>query len=218
MVFIESPDVMPQPVQQESIVLAAASNSASSVRRMTYGVCELVYATDEISENQDSSVNELHPTTYMDKFLSPKLQKALNMPAGAAPAINDVWYEHWSSSFKISLLKAPMYGKFVNMSNDPYSQYLPVRDYIGKDTVDLLVEGFDDKDRPVALTLKYYINVLPEKELHKIVDEGKSAKLQEKLCGKNESYWHTHDSWQISERLNSRMSFNTHTTSYGSEL
>ena len=44
--------------------------------------------------------------------------------------------------------------------------------------------------------------MLPKKELNKIIDEGKSAKLKEKLCGKNEHYWHTHDFWQISDKLN----------------
>ncbi|WP_024873574.1 hypothetical protein [Tolumonas lignilytica] len=204
MVFIATPDVMPQAVPQESIVLAAASDSASSassIRSMTYGVCELSIATeDDISEEDDSSVNSLHPTTYMNNFL-PAEMKILLESRGSG-GIDWEWYGEWLESFKVSILQQPAHGKFVNLRNDPKFhdlQYLPNRDYLGKDRVAVLVEGKDERGRSIALTLKYFINVLPRQKLHQIVEEGQSAKLQEKLCGKSESYWHDHDSWKISE-------------------
>jgi hypothetical protein len=201
MVFIATPDVIPQAVHQESIVLAAVSDSASSIRSMTYGVCELFYATeDDISEANDSSVNSLHPTTYMNDFLPAEMKNLLE--SRGSGGIDWEWYGEWLESFKVTIFKQPAHGKFVNLRNDPRLhdlQYLPGRGYLGKDRVDVLVEGKDDRGRSIALTLKYYINVLPEQKLSQIVEEGKSAKTQEKLCGKSESYWHDHDSWRISE-------------------
>jgi hypothetical protein len=172
MVFIATPDTMPQAVQQESIVLVAASNSVSSVRKMTFGVCELFYATeDDVSEANDSSVNSLHPTTYMNDFLPAEMKNLLE--SHGSGGIDWEWYGEWLESFKVTIFKQPAHGKFVNLRNDPKLhdlQYLPDRGYLGKDHVDVLVEGKDDRGRSIALTLKYYINVLPGQKLSQIVE------------------------------------------------
>jgi hypothetical protein len=198
MVFFVTPDMPPQAVPQEQVVVATApSSSASAVRKMTYGVCELFYATeDDRGYIHDSSVNSLHPATYMNGFLPSKLQAILATPGigGAAPGINWNWYVEWSDSFKVTILQEPVHGKFVNMRNDQKRhdlQYLPDRDYVGKDRVDVLVEGKDDRGRPIALTLKYFINVLPRKELHRIADKGihTIAQTQKRLCGIGKGVW-----------------------------
>ncbi len=197
MVFIATSDTMPQVVQQESIVLAAASNSASSVRKMTYGVCELFYATeDEIDATDDSSVNSLSATSYMIDFLQPDLREKLSTPYGANGETLE-WFGNWHNSLKVTLLRAPEHGKFVNINNDPNNEYLPALGYVGKDHIDLLVEGKDDLGHPIALTLKYFINVLPRQELHQIVKDRKSSKIEKKLCGTSESYWHISESQTV---------------------
>lgn len=127
----------------------------------------------------------------MDTFLPAKTQQWIN-----DGAVGDwQWYTEWSNSFKVTILRAPAHGKFVNLRNDPRLddlQYLPHRDYIGKDRVDVIVEGKDDRGRPVALTIKYFINVLPRKELYRIVDKGSASIVQtyKKLCGVGKAVWH----------------------------
>ena len=190
MIFFAMPDVPPVPViETMQVAKAPSATASSSVKKMTYGVCELFYATeDDRHEISDSSVNSLDPTSYMNKFLPPELQDAL----GANSASVDwQWYGKWTNSFKITLLRAPQHGKFMNMQNDPYSQYLPDKGYYGKDRVDLLVEGKDDLGRLIAMTLRYYINVIPEKELYKIAgsSKGKFYKYVQQYCGANTKIW-----------------------------
>ena len=194
MVFFATPDMPPQAVMQEQVVIAAApSASAAKMRQMTFGVCELFYATeDERDGIHDSSVNSLHPTTYMDSFLPAEMQNLLN--SRGSGGIDWDWYGEWSDSFKVTILREPAHGKFVNLRNDPKLhslQYLPVRDYVGKDRVDVLVEGKDDRGRPIALTIKYFINVLPEEKLFRIVDKGTGSIVQtyKKLCGVGKGVW-----------------------------
>ncbi|MDR3054846.1 MAG: hypothetical protein LBU53_05520 [Zoogloeaceae bacterium] len=206
MVFFAMPDMPPEPVVETMQVAKASSATASSsVRKMTYGICDLSYATEEDWQERDSSVNSLAPTSYMNKFLSPKLQNALDAGVGAA-SMDWQWYGKWTESFKITLLRAPQHGKFVNMKNDPYGEYLPNRGYYGKDRIDLLIEGKDDLGRPISMTLRYYINVLPRKELHKIASSGKAfGQYIKKYCGTNNPIWrisqptledyNTPDSW-----------------------
>ncbi len=186
MVFIATADAMPQTVQQESIVLAATANS-SSIRTMNYGVCKLFYATeDNISEEGDSSVNSLHPTSYMNRFLPTEMQDILHSKGSAG--MDWDWYSDWLDSFKVTIIQKPGHGKFVNLRNDSKFhdlQYLPNRNYFGKDSVHVLVEGKDERGRPIALSIKYFINVLPSKDLYRIADRGTASIVQtyKKLCG-----------------------------------
>jgi hypothetical protein len=194
MVFFATPDMPPQAVTQEQVaVVTATSTSAAKVQQKTFGVCELFYATeDDRGEIHDTSVNSLHPAAYMDSFLPSKMQDLLN--SRGSGGIDWDWYVQWAESFTVTILTKPAHGKFVNLRNDPKLhdlQYLPNKDYVGKDRVDVLVEGKDDQGRLIALTLKYFINVLPEKELFKISDKGTGAILQtfKKLCGVGKGVW-----------------------------
>jgi hypothetical protein len=188
MLFFALPDAIPQEIYQAPIVIAANTSTSSTVRKMTYGVCELFYSYNEWHyERAQDSGESLGATVYMTHFLPRKMQEALSLPSGDA-GIDWEWFGEWMDSFKVTLLRAPEHGKFVNMKNTQYGQYLPDQDYVGKDRIDLLVEGQDDKERPIALTLRYYINVLPREELSKIVLERRSSQVRKELCGKN-NYW-----------------------------
>ena len=195
MVFIATADTMPQAVQQESIVLAATSNSASSYRTMNFGICKLFYATeDDISEEDDSSVNSLHPTSYMNRFLPTEMQDILHSQGSAGMDWDWDWYSDWLDSFKVTIVRDPAHGKFVNLRNDQKLhdlQYLPDRNYFGKDSVDVLVEGKDERGRPIALSIKYFINVLPSKEVYRIANQGTASIVQtyKKLCGVDKGVW-----------------------------
>jgi hypothetical protein len=174
---------------------------------MTYGVCELFYAADEmdhaLAETHNTAGSPLEPHGFMKNFLPREMQERLLDSLGTTTTwIGDQDVYDWYDSFKITLLRAPSHGRLLNAKNDaakydvPSEYYLPDVNYVGKDRGDLLVEGHDDKGQPIALTLRYYINVLPEEKLHKIVKEGQAWKTRTKLCGAGKER-----NWRISENL-----------------
>jgi hypothetical protein len=191
MLFFALPDAIPQLVYQDPIIVAAnASKPLATVRKMTYGVCEFFSSYDERRYTSAEISDSGHPlgvTSFMHLFLPREMQDSLYPPS---PDIDWKWFGEWTESFKITLLRAPKHGKFMNMKNTPYGQYLPDLNYIGKDRIDLLVEGKDDKGRPIAMTMRYYINVLPqETDLSKIIDEGGLSQLWKELCGTEKGHW-----------------------------
>jgi hypothetical protein len=183
MVFFVAPDAAPQPVYQAEVVADASSASVKSsiARKMTYGVCDLSVT------NEDKT---LRTVPYMKRFLSKDMQLTLSLPSGAHLRQEAVDWLEQADSFAKTVLLAPKHGKLVNFENDPYIQYLPEKGYIGKDRIDLLVEGKDDLGRPIAMTVRYYINVLPSKEIDKvIVDERTYSKAIKKYCGTSKQAW-----------------------------
>ena len=191
MVFFAVPDAAPQPVYQTDSVVAVAPSSSTpaAVKKMTYGVCKLFYAYDEDRQGPpDMSVNTLSAADFMTDFLSKDLQKVLRAaPAAGGPEWD--WYDQWLPTLTTTLLRAPQHGKFVNVQNDPNNEYLADRGYIGKDRIDMLVEGKDDLGRPISLTVRYYINVLSDKEKAKLRDEKTADKTYRKYCGTSKIYW-----------------------------
>jgi hypothetical protein len=183
MVFFVAPDAAPQPVYQAEVVADASSASvpATAVRKMTYGVCDLSVA------NRGST---LRTVPNMMDFLSKDMQLMLSLPSGAHLSQEAVDWLEQADSFAKTVLLAPKHGELVNLENDPYIQYLPEKGYIGKDRIDLLVEGEDDLGRPIAMTIRYYINVLPRKEIDRvIVDEQTYSKAIKKYCGTSKQAW-----------------------------
>lgn len=183
MVFFVVPDAAPEPVYQAAVVADASSASvkSSTVRKMTYGVCDLSVTNED---------NTLRTVPYMERFLSKDMQLTLSLPSGAHLRQEAVDWLEQADSFAKTVLLAPKHGKLVNFENDPYIQYLPEKGYIGKDRIDLLVEGEDELGRPIAMTIRYYINVLPRKEIDKvIVNEQTYAKAIKKYCGTSKEAW-----------------------------
>ena len=201
MFFFELPDAVPQEIYQSHMVVAANASTSSSkatVRKMTYGVCELFYPYDgDLSEN--SYIRALGPNGYMTYFLSPKIQRILDTPGAGAGGIDWDWYDRWEDSFSITVLRQPQHGKVVVDNKG----YLPDKGYFGKDRIDLLVEGKDDLGRSIAMTLRYYINVLPREELHKIANSKIDVfnRYVKKYCGT------TKREWRISENQTGDSSF-----------
>lgn len=183
MVFFVAPDAAPQPVYQAEVVADASSASvpAAAVRKMTYGVCDLSVADED---------KTLRTVPYMKHFLSKDMQLTLSLPSGAHLRQEAVDWLEQADSFAKTVLLAPKHGKLVNFENDPYIQYLPEKGYIGKDRIDLLVEGKDDLGRPIAMTIRFYINVLPRQEIDKAIVNGQTyAKAIKKYCGTSKEAW-----------------------------
>lgn len=186
MVFFALPDPAPALIYQAAVVADASSTSVpivpiTAVRKMTYGVCDLSVA------NEDKT---LRTVPYMKSFLSKDMQLTLSLPSGAHLRQEAVDWLEQADSFTKTVLLAPKHGKLVNNENEPFVQYLAEKDYIGKERIDLLVEGQDDLGRPIAMTMRYYINVLPRKEIDKIiVNEQTYSRAIKKYCGTSKEAW-----------------------------
>jgi hypothetical protein len=206
MLFLALPDVLPQPVMQESVVLVADASATlpkkSAIIKRVYGICELVYQTEEDWQEWPNNIGGgrfLEPEAFMISFLPENVQIEHGIFKGGHPSD---WFLEWQDSFKITLLRAPKHGKLIESRNN----YIPNRDYIGKDRVDLLVEGKDHEGRDIYLTLRFYINVLPSEELHKIVKEGRTGKIREKLCGVKTLRWRISESQSDDSLLSASLS------------
>jgi hypothetical protein len=193
MLFFALPDAVPLAVDQAPVVMVADASTASSktaVRKMTYGVCGLFYAYDDDlydrAVDRDRSINSLNPDPYLIDFLPLEIQEAFSYPHSALIGEELDRHKEWEEKpKKYTLLRAPKHGKFVCVEDGPYNHYLPDRNYVGKDRIDLLVEGEDYEGRPISMTLRYYINVLPSEELSK-VDYYRAIK---KYCGTKNGSW-----------------------------
>lgn len=179
----------PAVAKQDAAAGKAVSSSVSSVRKMTYGVCELFYATETNRDAaDDSSINSLSASSYMLDFLQPDLREQLSTPYGASGETLE-WSGKWEAELKITVLRGPAHGKFVNVKNVPSNQYLPNKGYLGPDRIELLVEGSDDLQRPIAMTLRYFINVVPRTELQKISGRRHYWRMIKKYCGTSTKSW-----------------------------
>jgi hypothetical protein len=192
MLFLAMPDAMPVPVVETMLIAKAPTATASSpsVRKMTYGVCKLFYAYNDAFPEK-SSVSALNVDSFMINSLSPELQK--KMSQRMSPEMGSDWVLEWLNSFKITVLRTPQHGKMVGKENN---QYLPDKGYLGKDRIDLLVEAMDDLGRPTAVTFRFYINVLSEKERYKIADSKGAAfnRYIKKYCGTTRVIWRISES------------------------
>lgn len=62
------------------------------------------------------------------------------------------------------------------------------------DRIDLLVEGKDDLGRPISMTLRYFINVLPSKEIGKVIANDRIySRTIKRLCGTDKAIWRISD-------------------------
>lgn len=202
MVFVAIPDAVPQVVYQASQIIAVndvSSSAQAAVKQMTYGVCQLAYPTErEVDATRDNSVNTFNYTSQlMVTFLSKRIKDAFqDVDGGFVPQDISDWVANWESSFKYTVLHQPEHGKFVNMKNDPYGEYLPDLGYLGKDRIDLLVEAKDDLGRPIALTIIYYVNVILADEINAGVESEQTyEKILNKYCGTNTDRWRISSNW-----------------------
>ena len=208
MLFLVLPDATPLPLYETpSVLVAAAQNQTqvsqalakSTVRSMTYGVCELVPQNnwdfyDDMEYDQLVFLGAgqyLMQSVYMVDFLSAPLRDKLRQKHGSSIFQSEWdWFSDWVDSFKVTELHAPNHGMFIN--NGSSSTYLPNKGYVGKDRLDILVEAKDDLGRPIAMTIKYYINVLKRKDFAKAIDgddDKEYTKALRKYCGANKGYW-----------------------------
>ena len=187
MMFFAMQDMPPAPmVETMQVAKAPSVTASSSVRKMTYGTCKFVYAYN-VDRPEVLSVRALDLVGPMTYFLSPKIQKTLGTRM-AAPGgdIDWDWFNNWRDSFTITVLRKPQHGKMVDSKVVETILYLPNKGYLGKDRIDLLVEAKDDRGRPVAMTLRHYINVLSKEKLESISDIHQAF---QKACGTRKSFW-----------------------------
>ena len=180
MLILDMPEAAPVPVY-ETIQVAAATPSA--VRKMTYGTCVLTFFADR--EGGGGAI--ISPEFYMEDFLPKDLKDTLRLPGGGG-GNQELWDWHadWQNHLTVKVLQKPQHGK-LNIDN---GEYYPEIGYLGKDRIDLLVEGKDDKGRPIAMKQIYYINVILHSEMKKaIVSDKTFDQAIKKYCGTSTHHW-----------------------------
>ena len=194
MIYLNMPDSVPQIIYEQ----AQLTENRSTVRQMTYGVCKFAISTKSSPVFEDSSVNAFAVDQLMVRFLPKELQEKFFRNELSFDQRD--WIDDWSRTFKVEILRHPSHGKMVN-SYTQYTQYLPDVGYIGKDRVDFLVTGKDDKGHPIAMTLIYYINVLEDKDFDKnSINKTAYQNALKKYCGVRNESWRISDS-QLSEEI-----------------
>ena len=178
--------------------LEQAANDLKSDRRMTYGICYFASMNRSEPDYGPARVNSLPIQQSMRNFLSKELRDLYSNRD--LPQEESDWLYDWESSFNIKLLNQPLHGEIVRGdSNSHY--YSPNVGYTGKDTVDFLVTWKDDKGRPISMKLFYYINVMEQKSIEKIViDKQTYLNGVKKYCGTNSGSWRISDS-QLNEEI-----------------
>ena len=190
MVFLALPDAAPLPLYETPSVLAAAAPqapTAPTVRRMTYGVCDFMPQRESNSRDDDYVFGSLNPNVYMMDLLSAWMQDKLSDPCGGCSQSEWDWLDVWEKSLKVTVLRSPSHGAII-----AGNAYLPNKGYVGKDRVDIRVEGKDDAGRPIALTLRYHMNVMTNESFSKIIKtENNYSKASRQYCGinTNKSHW-----------------------------
>lgn len=186
MVYFTPPEAPPVIIYQTPVSTEQVPLPNNEIRRVEYGVCSALGAIEgnSVLDERQTKNNSLFPIMYAVDLLSKNKRNELNTSKTA-----DVfkWYDSWAASLKISILRSPAHAQLGDLKINRSLAIVPNTDYLGKDRVDVLVEGKDDLGRPFKLTLRYYLSVLSKAEEQRIYN-GKDLPFKE-LCGKNHNRW-----------------------------
>ncbi|MDR3351459.1 MAG: hypothetical protein LBO00_00245 [Zoogloeaceae bacterium] len=220
MVFFVMPDAAPAPMVETVLVAKAPTSAAASskVRKMTYGKCVL-YRAIEGDEELDPAFNLLG--------IYPSMAYALESLGETTPTpgpYTDGASETWEDSFVLTVLREPKHGKLEYLN-----WYVPDKGYLGKDRFDILVKAKDNLGRPIAVTLRYYVNVLTEEDWSKAARDNRGyAQAIKKYCGATKGEWrisqpsaddyNTPDSWYRATSLQALLSNTSLGQAVGGEI
>jgi hypothetical protein len=179
---------IPSIVYQAAGSTELASLRSNEIRKVKYGVYSSLKAveTNRVLDEWQTKANSLSPTMYAVDLLSKNKRKELGLNNGSSNVDWD-WYNSRANSLKISILRPPLHAQLGDLKANRSLAIVPNTDHLGKDRVDVLVEGKDDLGRPFKLTLRYYLTVLNKAEEQRICG-GKDLPFKE-LCGKNHNRW-----------------------------
>jgi hypothetical protein len=169
-------DPLPVPVYE----VAQITQANTKERFRVYGECNLV----SIRHAGFDPDNYFRFSPYMAEFLSKDVrERELSQPSVMSDAEWE-WSQKWSDGFTTQVLKQPTHGKLVIDNKGMVSGYLPDVGYVGKDRIELLVRGVDDLQRPIAMKLISYVNVVSETALDKAIASKQSyVRTLQKYCG-----------------------------------
>jgi hypothetical protein len=189
MVFIAMADAPPVPVYQ---VATATQKQSAAVKKLTYGTCNLIPAI--ISDHNYETALKYPGGDFDVAWLA--MQLLVPWSEGPHTADSSDFLYDLAYSFEVKRLNAPKHGLVVKERSDKkyISSYVPNKNYTGKDRVDFLVTGKDLDGKPFEMTVKYYINVVPDDKLQKAIKYDKTYQQAIKqYCG------HSKGTWRISE-------------------
>lgn len=181
MLFLNLPDAAPVLVHET--VPIAASSAVSNVR--TDGICEFTWADTDpdykprsMFMDYSSYMLDLLPKDFVESHL------------GLGMSADDLkWLKEWDKGMEIKIVRAPKHGQMIiddSMDAD-YPSYVPDKNFVGRDSVEVLVSAKDLQGRPISKKLVYFINVLPQKEMDKVVSRHKA--MVKKYCGTSKPDW-----------------------------
>ena len=193
MLFIAMADAPPVPIYQ---VAATSQKTPTSITKLAYGVCDL---QPSITDEQDYALalKSGGGGGFMPAWFA--LQLLVPWSEGPHTADSSNILDDLADSFVVKRLYAPKHGVLIQEGGvkNYGGSYVPNKGYVGKDRVDFLVTGKDLDGKPFEMTVKYYINLLPDDKLQKAIKNDKTYQQAIKqYCG------HSKGEWRISEAEN----------------
>lgn len=179
MILIAMADVPPVPVYQAT---ASTQTTSAAVKKLTYGVC---YIEPSITVQDKGGEIFLAPYNIaLHKILPKEYTSELVGKAGAADDRNNIVTD-WLYSLDVKRLNEPEHGVIIKDAKGFREiLYAPNKNYIGKDRLDFLVTGKDLDGKPFEMTVKYYINMMPDDKLQKLIKNEKAYQQAVKQhCG-----------------------------------
>jgi len=161
----------------------SAMASAIEEREETYGVCVIA------PENTNSVPGvDLSPGRHLHKLMARSLHQDVlrELATGypSAKALERFW--QWEKDLKIRVISNPKHGTIIGENHG----YMQSKNFIGKDSVELIAEGNDINGKVISAKLIYFINIMPRKKYHGWADTAEShLGYLKKYCGKTKERW-----------------------------
>ena len=183
MLYVNMPDSAPVQIPISSAIVA----SVAVARPMrTDGVCNIVPANSPEYPDENAA-SGMGYSDYMQDFL-PKNWVQDHVGKGAYSSADLKQYTDWSDSLEITVTQPPRHGKMLVVPTvDSKPSYVPNKNYIGKDRVEVEIRGKDFDGRAITKKVIYFINVVPSEKMNGIIAKYTSA-LQ-KYCGTDKPEW-----------------------------
>ena len=176
--------VQAQPLSLQLQTASAVTASVSVGNTIsTDGVCGFHIANTATGrESPAMSMNyQMYMLEFLPKYFVNQLNKGISEEALAKMSA-------WDASLKVEITRDPAHGKMINdtsVSNHP--AYLPDKDFVGNDRVEVMVSGMDLNGTPISKKVIFFINVVSNKEMDRVVSNYKSAIA--KYCGASKPVW-----------------------------
>ncbi len=183
MLFLGLPDVPVQMMDTHPTYVAAITTNDHTTNQENFGYCMIA----------DDSMGGVVDITWPFYDLIPKrIQKALDDSGQLGTSVlepNDAdWLAEWQKSFTIKILRQPAHGDI--RSGEGSLGYMPKEGYLGKDRVDVQIEGKAPDGRLVSARANVFIRAVSNDKRSDLL--GSSNKMSEYIkqnCPAPTEFW-----------------------------